>query len=739
MKKILIIISCYLLCGQWLYAQDYEMFYKYWHYKERFYKQYVRIDWGGDGIGTYINLNEPSTSSNYSKRDLFSKAGYSIPVERVLPWVNVGTGADFCENQPASVRDIVGTVAPSTAAVIDYGGDSFIRIGNYLALLATEYKLLTINNQQVRAQKTLEEIYLALQAIRRLDMTANHWMDRQENCSAQNSSVNYSGYSGLMLREDAPYSFWQEYRNPTVSGNPVYDIVGAIKGHQIACGSSTIAADLHNFDIKKGYATLSQDQIIGVLFGLRFITKLLPNNTMFNGVNVKHIAGQIAYNMLNTVQWDGLRNMIIPLCPSHFLGNMYGGETLGFIYPMTLSCIKIAQESGFYTNPNLTILPNDPINFSFFYYVYMMGLSSQDMNYNFVLGVRTAATSDYGTMGDLMYLANKMGNNAPLFPMAAAVLRDQPVASLNSGYNYTMMDLLLKAPCNSPGAYPGHPVCDAGWRTSMKWDRPWVSTDYGIFNGLDYMLAYNLYHLLYHPNTPYYDIENPENNINFPNSQDEYSIYPVFFPGFGYVNHGSNVEPVKLFGNSISTNVSVKGVVTTFENNVVSGELLHKAKKSITLNVGFKAEAGSHYIALIEDPECVWNSNTFLRPVSSSTASTNTIEELERDLLTKSEEENNNTAINMAIEELNAMPDNALKVYPNPSTGRVHIKVEAQNLQDGRLAIYDMQGRLLRTLAEGNLNAEVYRYDFDQEPSGIYMVQLITNEGTYTQKVVITK
>ena len=91
-------------------------------------------------------------------------------------------------------------------------------------------------------------------------------------------------------------------------------------------------------------------------------------------------------------------------------------------------------------------------------------------------------------------------------------------------------------------------------------------------------------------------------------------------------------------------------------------------------------------------------------------------------------------AINEQIETATS-----LQVYPNPSSGQINIKIDAAGSTEGRLAIYDMQGRLLRTIAEGNLTTEVYNYNFEQEPAGVYMIQLISKEGTYNQKVVVTK
>ncbi len=743
MKRLPMVFILCFMASMSLQAQDYELFYKYWTHRERFYKQYVRVDWEGDGIGDFVDWEEPSTSANFTRRGLYTKAGFSIPADGVDPWYKYATLDSIgCGMQPVNVRH-PGTIpgAPNIIEVVRYGGDATYRLGNYFALLATEYKLLVNNGQTQRAQKTLEELYLALQAARRLDMTANRWIERQMTCPTTPPVINHSGYTGLMVREDAPYDFWEEYRVPTVPGNPTHSGYGAVVGHQVACGikdgthagiASDVSPTQHEYDVRNGYATLSQDQIIGILFGLRFITKLIPDNTLFNGNNIKHMAGHMAMNILNTVLPNITRNMIIPLCPPFEINNHYGGHTAGFIYPMTLSCLKIAGESGAYPVPFLPSLPRDLIVWGSFYNFYMKLLQPYDLHYNFVLGMRVAITSEFAPLWEVEHMNNQSMQYADSFyPMAAAILYGQSASSIDASYQAKMSRELGLAPCNSPSYYNEDYYPHVRWRASMKWDRPWISNgtpnrnghekDYGAHNGMDYMLAYNLYHLLYHPNKAYYDVDAPENNIGFPFSEDYLSEYPLHLPGIGNTEIGSDLEPIRLFGNTIVSETTINGEVTTYDQKAVRGHAIHKAKESITMKAGFNAKAGSLYEAMIEDPFCKWNDNNYFR----SSGSNDTRTEIENEESDFSEEHSS-----------------TLTIYPNPTQSQTTLNLQLDKPSSVQIILYNLSGQQVKELVrvkefgEGKHNFTLQLTDLS---SGMYLVKVLLKDNVLTKRIMVAK
>ena len=100
---------------------------------------------------------------------------YWIYRERLKNYVVVGD-CQGC-SIPASGRGWTNNWVPSaqvangTLSYDDSGG----RMGYYIAMLATEYKLLKDHGQTNQLQNTALELYYALEALNRLDLTAEYW------------------------------------------------------------------------------------------------------------------------------------------------------------------------------------------------------------------------------------------------------------------------------------------------------------------------------------------------------------------------------------------------------------------------------------------------------------------------------------------------------------------------------------------------------------------------------------
>ncbi|MFK7806327.1 MAG: LamG-like jellyroll fold domain-containing protein [Saprospiraceae bacterium] len=77
-------------------------------------------------------------------------------------------------------------------------------------------------------------------------------------------------------------------------------------------------------------------------------------------------------------------------------------------------------------------------------------------------------------------------------------------------------------------------------------------------------------------------------------------------------------------------------------------------------------------------------------------------------------------------------------VAPNPSNGQFAVKIAATQFHDFQLRIMDYSGKLISTEAINNI-ADSYQqtYDFSHLPSGIYFIQLSTEEGMTTHKLMI--
>lgn len=154
-KTILSIVLSTILLK--LYSQsnsDEDIHRKYWYYKSHLNNDFIKV---GLGLGESIPFNEKITA----------------------------------HLNPASNLDL--TDAPKLHA-----GDASARLGIYLSVLATEYRLLKNNNQDVT--KVKHEIFCALNAINRLDRDAETYFDAP---SPQNTPT----LNGFFVRDDIRGNF----------------------------------------------------------------------------------------------------------------------------------------------------------------------------------------------------------------------------------------------------------------------------------------------------------------------------------------------------------------------------------------------------------------------------------------------------------------------------------------------------------------------------------------------------
>jgi hypothetical protein len=82
--------------------------------------------------------------------------------------------------------------------------------------------------------------------------------------------------------------------------------------------------------------------------------------------------------------------------------------------------------------------------------------------------------------------------------------------------------------------------------------------------------------------------------------------------------------------------------------------------------------------------------------------------------------------------------ESALHVYPNPTSGLLHIEFPGELLHSGAsLSLYGMRGRLIYSgEIQGNSTLRLDRFHLS---GGIYMLRIETGTGVYTKKVVFQK
>ena len=81
------------------------------------------------------------------------------------------------------------------------------------------------------------------------------------------------------------------------------------------------------------------------------------------------------------------------------------------------------------------------------------------------------------------------------------------------------------------------------------------------------------------------------------------------------------------------------------------------------------------------------------------------------------------------------------QVYPNPFTNKTTIHYNITQEGQVNLTVYDMDGREIKTLVNGNQSPGLYNQTFDANglSNGVYMYRLQTSSGTQTGKLILTK
>ncbi|MCK4353432.1 T9SS type A sorting domain-containing protein, partial [candidate division WOR-3 bacterium] len=82
-----------------------------------------------------------------------------------------------------------------------------------------------------------------------------------------------------------------------------------------------------------------------------------------------------------------------------------------------------------------------------------------------------------------------------------------------------------------------------------------------------------------------------------------------------------------------------------------------------------------------------------------------------------------------------------LNCYPNPCFGTLTVKFFVHKGGKGSLKIYDITGRLVKTLVNGNKKPGDYTVNWDAKnvPSGIYFIKLSAGDFKATKKLILMR
>jgi len=551
---------------------------------------------------------------------------------------------DQCgESLPAGRRNMsnwdIPDDLPNRPTIFMDWGDATVHLGQYMLVLATEYRLL--HNSGQNTNRTLYEIYYALKAFDRIDLTAEaRCRDFRKTQFCDNIYPENNDLNGFFIRDDVPEGFearnHQHFNRP---GSCIYvsgensSIVSRMDGHVMANGRRNgVTWEFAYFTLPTSaplYPTeMSQDQLTEIYSGLAMLTYQLNEWETYNGENLKDLAKHALLRATFYCHKNGWQ-IVNPLTgipvygiePGHYGDFLAAGSAIQVCAP--------AMAKGL-SNINANWDGNEQS------IVHMMDLSSTIFNtihqgwkyYNLC-----GAKGEYG--------GHKAGGDQPLFAATFAaygrswtngvgknITKDALMSlSVNCKFRWPHLPLIYRLinggtlsdptkvfPYYQPATYEGllneAPNCNfynydpykdgdeyksttPGW----EWSSPnrlaesfkrGEANSKAYFPGISYMALFNLYAL----NKP--DYTKWKYGVN-PYYQEDFDFsFPYHDPNngslVGYTGHNYEYKTLEYL--SARNHISSDGDVT------------YRNAKTIELLPGFEAEYGSTFLAFIRDYHC---------------------------------------------------------------------------------------------------------------------------------------
>lgn len=654
-------------------------------------------------------------------------------------------------------------------------GDVTIQLSQYIAVLATEYELLRQQSQPT--DTTIQELYLAITAFNRLDINAEaYFANPPTNCPATNTPLN-----GFFMRDDVPSVFLDNHPKLKI-GLPSTRAVNSVDSDNMASLWSLPQPN-----------EMSVDQVYHLMVGFALVRKFIPPNTSWLGkpfadgetdiwAEVKNINDRIM-DRLMTHDW-------IVYIPGTTRKVDQGWEAIDASYGVAEAACYIENR-----NSTPTGIPY-PIHSCNEYHNFISKTTAPLwMSLGGSLGPAAMLSAEDYKLQSLAAIGNSWWTRAqPFFPdpiattiaffnpynifhpwqfitqlvtqtvvpplnvtmpnlATRAAFRDNqhlPLLRqvLHGGGNpiqqQTYQNLLNTAPQCGPYnfAYPGN-SSTYEWSADSRLynsERRGAAMQFfhGEYNGIDYMLYYNLYHLI-KPNT-----------VPMVNYMDR--VITLTFPDA----NGSG---------SVSNPTTIIAFNTITANNIVNntGSVTYRAGNEIALKPGFSVKSGAIFHAIVQPFDCGEYINPTYRSMISNVNDTSNQSPTENLVaytgqttfvnypkLTDDTEYINNNNYNSVDQNTDApLPNNTnnastklqtvsgISIIPNPNNGAFQIAVTHNNQPIGvkALKVYDIMGKVIWSI-EASTNT-VYNIDISKYSSGIYYVRCINELGeTETKKLI---
>ena len=422
---------------------DQENLKKYWTYRARFL--------GHDGEGGFIKLG--------------LEKGMSIPAS--------GRNFDLDCQYFWLMSYAKCTEKPGKKGLMTWGDGTYY-LGYYLLNLSLEYANLKRAKQNT--DFIIEEIFYALKAFERLDYEAELALGLEKGV-----------LNGFFLRDDVPQDFFEKYPAMNIKEKMFYGCVHS----DYSC---------HKVHVVNSGAYVSQDQIIALMLGFAGVVQFVEDASYeVNGdlISLKELAELYTHRMVDyliTCKWK------IKAPNGEKIGDRWGGNVLAFNYNIAKSAHRICQG-----------------RFQPTYQTGMSKFTGRAAKGSFNWGWALQAKHNKAMIYVLTILSKEwniekiekraMESDQPIYALMYAVLNNETLTQKDAKIFWE--NFFATAPTDGP--CHNSPNCDAplGWRSFDRW---WHAEQkdgntYGLpfeFSGLDYMLAYNLFHYYFASDLPIY-------------------------------------------------------------------------------------------------------------------------------------------------------------------------------------------------------------------------------------------
>jgi len=361
-------------------------------------------------------------------------------------------------------------------------GDATAFQGFYLGMLALEYANLAREGRVSELAATAEELHFALTAVIRLDKGA----EEKFGLPGQ--------WDGFFLRDDIPVDFYKDSK-----AEKGLRFLGK-DGNRIECVSSDFSCLKNRGPINSDSGKfISQDQVIGLFFGFSLIKKLVPDQYYQDSTQT---FGQLVCDQTEKIMELCLRNKWKLRGPDGMkISNKWGGDFRGFNNLFQKIAVRLtdAKSKNTYKNGSTRSVgwaARTTFDWAFW--------AQAKRNHWLILSNIVSA----GIWNNKKIAKRSLKSDRVMFALAYSVVNDVPVHKKIKRAD--LDEILATAPPKGPCF--GMLDCEAtdGWRSNHRWIYPHYKTTgnpHGVhmeWNGIDYMLFYNLYHYLYGQDLPTY-------------------------------------------------------------------------------------------------------------------------------------------------------------------------------------------------------------------------------------------